>query len=105
MARREEFDESVLLLGDWLARWRLAVGVSQRILAARAGIDQSGLSRLERGLQLVGARRLARIIDALDRMGEQRFLGPITPPPFRRKAVDWAWIDRLREDDGDPATR
>jgi transcriptional regulator with XRE-family HTH domain len=49
MSRRDEFDESVLLLGDWLARWRLAVGVSQRALAYRAGINQSGLSRLEPG--------------------------------------------------------
>ena len=100
MARREEFDESVLLLGDWLARWRIAVGVSQRILAARAGIDQGGLSRLERGLQLVGGRRLARIIDTLDQLSEQRFLGPIAPPTFRRQAVDWAWPDDAPDDDG-----
>ena len=99
MARREDFDESVLLLGDWLARWRLAVGVSQRILAARAGIDQGGLSRLERGLQLVGGRRLARIIDTLDQLSEQRFLGPIAPPPFRRQAVNWAWPDDAPDDD------
>ncbi|MHB8890678.1 MAG: helix-turn-helix domain-containing protein [Candidatus Limnocylindrales bacterium] len=89
MAKCPEVDGSVLLLGDWLARWRRAVGVSQHVLAARAGIDQSGLSRVERGLQVVGARRLARIIDTLDQLGEQRFLGPIAPPPFRRKDTDW----------------
>ena len=85
MATDDEFDESVLLLGDWLARWRVALGVSQRYLAYQAGIDQSGLSRLERGLQLVGARRLARIINTLDILGEQRLLGPVAPPPFRHR--------------------
>jgi transcriptional regulator with XRE-family HTH domain len=99
MARREEFDESVLLLGDWLARWRTAVGVSQRVLAARAGIDQGGLSRLERGLQFVGGRRLARIIDTLDRLSEQRFQGPIAPPPFRPREVKWAWADDAPDND------
>jgi transcriptional regulator with XRE-family HTH domain len=96
MARREELDESVLLLGDWLARWRLAVGVSQRSLAYRAGINQSGLSRLERGLQVVGARRLARIIDTLDRLSGQQFPGPIAPPPFRRSKVGWDAADDAR---------
>jgi transcriptional regulator with XRE-family HTH domain len=90
MTTPEELDASVLLLGDWLARWRTAVGVSQRVLADRAGISQSGLSRLERGLQVVGARRLARIIDTLDRMGGGSVMGPIGPPPFRRQPVDGA---------------
>jgi transcriptional regulator with XRE-family HTH domain len=43
--------ETLQLLGRWLARWRRALGVSQRSLAARAGISQGGLSRVERGLQ------------------------------------------------------
>jgi len=103
MARREDFDESVLLVGDWLARWRIAVGVSQRVLAARAGIDQGGLSRLERGLQLVGGRRLARIIDTLDQLSEQRFLGPIAPPPFRRRAANRAWTEDTPNNDTDSA--
>jgi transcriptional regulator with XRE-family HTH domain len=102
MARPEAFDESVFLLGDWLARWRRAVGVSQRILADRAGIDQGGLSRVERGLQLVGGRRLARIIDTLDQLGEQRFLGPIGPPPFRRKEEAWSWPDLASDLDLEP---
>jgi transcriptional regulator with XRE-family HTH domain len=97
MSRRDEFDESVLLLGDWLARWRLAVGVSQRALAYRAGINQSGLSRLERGLQVVGARRLATIIATLDRLGAQQSPGPVGPPPFRRPQVDRDAADDARE--------
>ena len=97
MARRDQVDESVLLLGDWLARWRMAAGVSQRALAYRAGISQSGLSRLERGLQVVGARRLARIIDTLDRLSAQQLPGPIAPPPFRRPNVDWDTADDASE--------
>lgn len=99
MVWREEFGESVLLLGDWLARWRRAVGVSQRTLAARAGIDQGGLSRVERGLQLVGGRRLARIIDTLDQLSEQRLMGPIAPPPFRRQGVQRARAHDAPNDD------
>jgi hypothetical protein len=84
MATRRETDVKVTMVGDWLGRWRIAVGVSQRTLAAHAGISQSGISRLERGLQVVGGRRLARIIDALDTLGELAPTGPIAPPPFRR---------------------
>ena len=86
MAEREIPHPEVRLLGDWLARWRCAVGVSQRILADRAGLSQSGLSRLERGLQLVGARRLARLIFTLDDLGRHGAFGPIAPPPLRRPA-------------------
>jgi transcriptional regulator with XRE-family HTH domain len=88
MTRREELDGSALLLGDWLARWRQAIGISQRTLAHRAGIDQSGLSRLERGLQVVGAGRLARLIDTLDAFGQYGPMGPVAPPPFRRPPPD-----------------
>ena len=108
MTTPEELDASVLLLGDWLARWRTAVGVSQRVLADRAGISQSGLSRLERGLQVVGARRLARIIDTLDRMGSGSGMGPIGPPPFRRQAVDRAsdvdGLDLAADASAEPST-
>jgi transcriptional regulator with XRE-family HTH domain len=88
MTTREVTDTSVALLGDWLGRWRQAVGVSQRVLAARAGIDQSGLSRVERGLQVCGALRLARIMCTLDEFGQQGSMGPVPPPSFRRRSFD-----------------
>jgi transcriptional regulator with XRE-family HTH domain len=75
--------DDLLLLGSWIARWRIEVGVSQRTLATRAGIDQGGLSRVERGLQVVGGRRLARILVTLDDLGRWRPIGPTAPPPFR----------------------
>ena len=75
--------EALSLLGGWLARWRQQVGVSQRSLAARAGIDQGGLSRVERGLQTVGARRLAKLIAALDELSAQGSMRPMAPPPVR----------------------
>ena len=80
-----ERDEAELtrLLGDWLARWRAQVGVSQRSLAARAGISQGGLSRVERGLQTCGARRLARLIWVLDELSSQGPMGRMAPPPIR----------------------
>jgi transcriptional regulator with XRE-family HTH domain len=76
--------DTMQLLGDWIARWRARVGVSQRTLAARAGISQGGLSRVERGLQACGSRRLARLIQALDLLSRQGPMGAIDPPPIRR---------------------
>ncbi len=90
------------LLGDWLARWRALVGVSQRSLAARAGISQGGLSRVERGLQTCGARRLARLISVLDEMSTQGPMGRVAPPPIRparlqpaRRAHPPSYVDEL----------
>jgi transcriptional regulator with XRE-family HTH domain len=75
--------EITLLLGNWLARWRRDVGVSQRRLSAMAGISQGGLSRVERGLQTCGARRLGRLIWALDTLSEASPMGLVRPPPIR----------------------
>jgi transcriptional regulator with XRE-family HTH domain len=79
----QDESEALWLLGGWIARWRQQVGVSQRSLAARAGIDQGGLSRVERGLQVVGARRLGKLIAALDELSSQGSVRPIAPPPVR----------------------
>lgn len=90
------------LLGKWLARWRAQVGVSQRSLAARAGISQGGLSRVERGLQTCGSRRLARLIWVLDELSSQGPMGPMAPPPIRparpepaRAAFPPSYLDEL----------
>ncbi len=54
-------------LAAWLLEWRLRTGASQRRVARLAGIDQGGLSRIERGLTgRPSGRRLARIIVVLD---------------------------------------
>jgi hypothetical protein len=54
-------------LGHWLLDWRLRTGASQRRVAWLAGIDQGGLSRIERGLEgRPSGRRLARIVVVLD---------------------------------------
>jgi transcriptional regulator with XRE-family HTH domain len=75
--------DTLYLLGRWIARWRTEVGVSQRSLAARAGIDQGGLSRIERALEVAGARRLAKLLAALDELSGENPMRPISPPPFR----------------------
>ncbi len=82
--------DTMRLLGDWIARWRSRVGVSQRTLAARAGISQGGLSRVERGLQACGSRRLARLIQALDLLSRQGLMGAVDPPPIRRPSPSQA---------------
>jgi transcriptional regulator with XRE-family HTH domain len=85
---READDELRYLLGNWLARWRAAVGASQRRVAAQAGIDQAGLSRIERGMQGCGSRRLARLVATLDDIAMQSPMRPIAPPPVRPRLVE-----------------
>ncbi len=82
----DDRDAELRLLGSWLARWRRAVGVSQRTLAVRAGVNQAGISRVERGLQGCGSRRLARIILTLDGLAHESIMGPIITPPVRVRA-------------------
>jgi hypothetical protein len=62
---RDEY--ASVALARWLREWRLMTGVSQRRVAHLAGIDQGGLSRIERGLEgRPSGRRLARILVVLD---------------------------------------
>jgi transcriptional regulator with XRE-family HTH domain len=57
-------------LGRAVLRLRLYTGWSQLDLERASGVDQSTISRLERGVQRgLSIRRLARILDAL-RVGE-----------------------------------
>jgi transcriptional regulator with XRE-family HTH domain len=88
------------VMGAWLRDWRHRTGATQRRLARLAGIDQGGLSRLERGLGRPGAYRLARLVVALDWLsGGGDPAGPFvlegiprpdrtdTPPEYRPPAV------------------
>jgi hypothetical protein len=60
-------DYATSALARWLLNWRLRTGASQRSVARLAGIDQGGLSRIERGLAgRPSGWRLARIIVVLD---------------------------------------
>ena len=53
-------------LGDWLIRQRQAQGVTQRELAARIGVLQPALARMERErFRGVGLERLVKIVEAL----------------------------------------
>jgi transcriptional regulator with XRE-family HTH domain len=57
---------ATLVLARWLSDWRSMTGASQRTVARLAGIDQGGLSRIERGLATPSGWRLARIVIVLD---------------------------------------
>jgi Helix-turn-helix domain len=69
VSRGDEPDDhyATIAVARWLREWRTSTGASQRAVANLAGIDQGGLSRIERGL---GGRpsgwRLARILVVLD---------------------------------------
>lgn len=64
--RRDVDAYAIEELGAWLRDWRILTGHSQRLLAAWAGIHQSGISRMERGLTRVSSDRLARLVVVLD---------------------------------------
>ena len=67
-------------MGRAILRLRLFWGWSQQELEARSGVDQTTISRLERGVQHgLSIRRLAAILDAL-RVGNVTFDKPPTVP-------------------------
>lgn len=47
--RDDEPDDQMVLFGELVRTWRLDHGLSQRQLADRVGLNQSTISRLERG--------------------------------------------------------
>jgi len=67
-------------IGRAVLRLRLYLGWTQRQLEAASGVDQSTISRLERGVHLgISTRRLALLLDALH-VGEILFDRPPTAP-------------------------
>lgn len=52
-------------IGGALRRWRAARGLSQRALAARAGVDYTSIARIETGRQDPTVGSLARLAKAL----------------------------------------
>jgi hypothetical protein len=79
---------ATMAVARWLSEWRLRTGISQRAVARMAGIDQGGLSRIERGLEgRPSGWRLARLLVVLD------WLSGGGPP-----AGPWADLDALRPD-------
>jgi transcriptional regulator with XRE-family HTH domain len=71
---------AISTIGRGILRLRLFWGWSQAELERRSGVDQTTISRLERGLQRgLSIRRLAAILDAL-RVGEVMFDRPATIP-------------------------
>jgi transcriptional regulator with XRE-family HTH domain len=67
-------------VGRWLRRARLDAGLSQRDLERRTGIDQTRISRLERGL--VPAMRVDRFARIVFELGLH-----VRPPPGDRRVL------------------
>ncbi len=59
--------------GSYVNQARRAAGLSQRELAARSGVPQSAVARIERGQQVPRADTLVRLLDAC---GFELRLGP-----------------------------
>lgn len=72
------------IIGEAVLRGRIAASLTQRQLGYRAGVNQSTLSRLERGrLRAMRMVTLARIIGTLN-LGPSAFLPGEPPGPTRR---------------------
>ncbi|MGH7734199.1 MAG: helix-turn-helix domain-containing protein [Gemmatimonadales bacterium] len=109
---------AIAKLGRAVLRLRLYWHWSQKDLEIRSGVDQTTISRLERGTQRgLSIRRLARILDAL-RVGEVTFDKPPTIPQTALEVMlygdHWAnagaeadrrlqWTGTPRDDQSEPA--
>jgi len=68
-------------LGRILVALRIALGLTQRELAARLGVHESQVSRDERNeYHGITVERASRILDALGVHLTSQFEGPLTPP-------------------------
>lgn len=66
-SRIAHVDVDVDSLGGRIAEARQEIGMTQEELASAAGLDRSGLAKIETGRRGVSALELARVADALDR--------------------------------------
>ena len=74
----------LLIIGQAILRWRVGSGMTQRELAFQVGLNQSTISRLERGqLRAMRLSALARVIGSLGLPPE--YLRPGGPPPSSRR--------------------
>ena len=63
---REEKPAAFVLVGNAVAAARARKGISQKELSERSGIDQSDISKIERGIANPSVNTLNRIAKALD---------------------------------------
>ena len=63
---REEKPAAFVLVGNAVAAARARKGISQKELSERSGIDQSDISKIERGIANPSVNTLNRIAQALD---------------------------------------
>lgn len=63
---REEKPAAFVLVGNVVAAARARKGISQKELSERSGIDQSDISKIERGIANPSVNTLNRIAQALD---------------------------------------
>lgn len=63
---REEKPAAFVLVGNVVAAARARNGISQKELSERSGIDQSDISKIERGIANPSVNTLNRIAQALD---------------------------------------
>ena len=70
---RHTYEPSLVALGQAIRAARLERGVSQEELAARAAIDRSYMSSIERGAQNPGIVSLLRVVNALEMTATELF--------------------------------
>lgn len=70
---RLAYTPALIALGEAVRSARLARGVSQEDLAARAGLDRSYMSSIERGAQNPGIVSVLRVANALGMTASELF--------------------------------
>jgi len=70
---RLAYTPSLIALGEAVRSARLARGISQEDLAARAGLDRSYMSSIERGAQNPGIVSVLRVANALGMTASELF--------------------------------
>lgn len=81
-----------LEVGEFIRLIRGELGISQTILAKRAGVPQSTISRLERGLSIANLKTLMKVFDAL-------FCDLVIIPKLRKS------IDTIRREQAEKKAR
>lgn len=70
---RLAYTPALIALGEAVRSARLARGISQEDLAARAGLDRSYMSSIERGAQNPGIVSVLRVANALGMTASELF--------------------------------
>lgn len=86
--------EEAIPFGPQLRRRRIALGLTQEVLAERTGLGVRSIQHLEAGAHLPHRETINRLVRVLELSGEERrqFERTAQPPPRPREAVSFPLV-------------